>query len=191
MGYPPLGLNIDVFGLRALEIEEEDTDSFRSIQQLRRGALHVEGIAIEVKASTRRPSQKDIAQASQYGRLAHRCYLAQPSEFNYLARRDAERFGVGLITIEGSGPRYNIKQISESTRFTPEARDFDGFLKRIRIGRCSFCKRYWFLNPASPQDRNFLGRYEVVVGDQGKPGKDRVCPRCQQVIRQIVAVGKK
>ncbi len=78
------GLIIDVFGVRGVK---------------ETGSWTVEGLAVEVKRSTSRTSLRHLVQAGQYGRLAHRCYLAQPRKFDKKAIMEASRLGIGLLSM--------------------------------------------------------------------------------------------
>jgi len=92
------GLIVDVSGVR-----ETKGNYSRSL----------EGIAVEVKRSRTRTSLRNLVQASQYGRLAHRCYLAQPRRFDLKTINEASRLGVGLMEIRQ--PRIKVR--TELMRF--------------------------------------------------------------------------
>lgn len=119
-------LIVDVYGVRGF-----NATSSRSL----------EGIAVEVKRSRSHTSLRHVVQASQYGKLAHRCYLAQPRDFDGKTKSEASKLGVGLLRIRGS----KVEAIAESAPFTPDDDVFLLFLHRsLEIVRCSLCYCYRF-----------------------------------------------
>jgi len=171
------GLIVDVFGLRGVK----DKDS-----------RAIEGIAVEVKRTAKRTSLRSIAQASQYGRLAHRCYLAQPREYDHKNLLEASRFGVGLLQITSKG----IKIITESKRFKPEPDTFDMFLnKSLRIVRCAICSCYLFRYKPLLRGVAICGHW---VLDQIAPinrsddfnKKVYMCGKCEEVLSSVAGFVK-
>lgn len=163
---------IDVFGVRGTPD---------------RGSRDVEGIAVEVKGSTRKTSLRHILQASQYGRLAHRCYLAQPRKFDPKTIGEASRLGVGLFQIG----RGKVKLVSESRLFTPEPETFRAFLHRsLRLVRCSACDCYRFRYSRNGGEVAVKGHW--VLDEIAPPPKRGVfnkkmylCPKCESLIGDI------
>src|SRR6185437_6324827 len=123
------GLNrliVDVYGVRGFDS---------------RHSRRVEGIAVEVKPKERRTSLRDIVQARQYSALAHRCYLAQPRDFDTVTIQEASKQGVGLLKIRGD----KVQVVAESAPFFPDPDTFNLFLHRsLDIVRCAVCGCYRF-----------------------------------------------
>jgi hypothetical protein len=166
------GLIVDVYGLRGVE---------------ETGSRAVDGIAVEVKRSRSRTSLRNLVQTSQYARLAHRCYLAQPRSFSRKTIDEASRFGVGLLEITRSG----IKIRAESRRFSPDPETFYMFLhKSLRIVRCAICSCYLFRYKSTSAGVAIDGHW---VRDQiapVKPGKwfnkkVYLCKKCEEVVGDV------
>lgn len=116
----------DVYGLRG-------TDEVNS--------RRIEGIVVEVKRGTHKTSLGHLQQAAQYSRIAHRCFLAQPRQFDMATIEEASRVGVGLLEIRG----HQVFQITDSQFFSPNEEVFLSFLQRsLKIFRCSLCGCYRF-----------------------------------------------
>ncbi len=169
------GLIVDVFGLRGTK------GSY---------SRALEGIAIEVKRSRNHTSLRNLVQASQYGRLAHRCYLAQPRRFDARTINEASRLGVGLMEIRGT----TIKVRTESRSFTPDPETFDVFLQRsLDIVRCSLCgchvcrygedkprinaNGHWVLDEFSPKP--YKGKFNK---------KMYLCGKCETIVAGVTEV---
>lgn len=119
-------LIVDVYGLRG-------TDEINS--------RAIEGIAVEVKRTSKRTSFQHIQQARQYLRIAHKCYLAQPRKFDTTTIAEASQLGIGLLEINGN----KIVQIADSQVFQPNQEIFLAFLRRsLNIFRCALCGCYRF-----------------------------------------------
>ncbi len=168
------GLIVDVFGVRG----SKET-----------GSRTLEGIAVEVKRRSSRTSLRHLVQAHQYSRLAHRCYLAQPRNFDQRARVEASRIGIGLLQISRGG--RTVKVVSESRTFAPDSETFELFLhKSLRIVRCALCSCYLFRYRPGVRGVALDGHW---VRDQLAPPrraaelnkKMYVCPKCEEIVRDI------
>jgi hypothetical protein len=168
-------LIIDVYGLRGFK----DTHS-----------RMIEGVAVEVKRSKSRTSLRHLVQASQYSRLAHRCYLAQPRDFDPKTRTEASRLGVGLLRIHGR----RVTCEAESRPFTPDPQLFSLFLhSSLRVERCSLCDCYRFRYrsraEAGPSPRGIDGHWteDHIAPRRGKYNKKMfLCENCEGLISEIV-----
>lgn len=166
------GLIVDVFGVRGVK---------------ETGSRALEGVAVEVKRSSKRTSLRNLVQTSQYSRLAHRCYLAQPRRFDQKTKVEASRFGVGLLQINKTG----IKVITESRRFSPDPETFELFIhKSLRIVRCALCSCYLLRYKSGSAGVAIDGH---LVGDQIAPiGKGKrfnkkmfLCKKCEDVLSEV------
>lgn len=166
------GLIVDVYGVRGVG---------------ETGSRSVDGIAVEVKRSRKRTSLRNLVQTSQYARLAHRCYLAQPRSFSRKTINEASRFGVGLLEITKNG----IKIRAESRTFSPDPETFYMFLhKSLRIVRCAICSCYVFRYKSASAGVAIDGHW---VRDQiapVKPGKlfnkkMYFCKKCEEVVSDV------
>lgn len=166
------GLIVDVFGVQGVK---------------ETGSRTLEGLAVEVKRSTSRTSLRHLVQAGQYGRLAHRCYLAQPRRFDQKAIMEASRFGIGLLQIKKS----RVKVVSESRRFTPDPDIFQMFLhKSLRIVRCTLCSchlfRYGPHGPGVVVNGHWVDDKLSPPRPKGKLNKKMyICPKCETLIAEI------
>jgi hypothetical protein len=166
------GLIIDVFGLRGTK---------------ERDSRNLEGIAVEVKRSRSRTSLRNLVQASQYGRLAHRCYLAQPRRFDKRTVIEASRIGIGLMEISGGGIRVR----TESRAFNPDTETFEVFLNRsLEIVRCSLCGchlcRYKKGEPHINAKGHFVLDEFSPNSQQGKLNKKMyLCSKCDEIVAGI------
>ena len=164
-------LNVDVYGL-----QDFNSGSTR----------HPKALAVEVKARRDRLLFNDLLQASKYGRVAHRCYLAQPCEFDRRAIQESQQVGVGLLKIGKVGRKFIVTLITESKRFEPDPREFDKFLKRaLNIGACSFCRSYGLRYPPT-NDSDRLNNL-AFKDENGKTRHQWVCRKCQLVIKKIAS----
>jgi len=150
-------------------------------------ARHLEGVAVEVKPSRSRTSLRNLLQASQYARLAHRCYLAQPREFDARTMAEAAALGIGLLRITST----KIIAVSHSRPFIPDPDIFEVFLyKSLRIVRCSICACHVFRYRKAEQNINARGHW---VLDQFSPStrnnkfnkKMYVCRKCEEIVSGI------
>jgi hypothetical protein len=163
----------DVYGLRG-------TDEINS--------RAIEGIAVEVKRATKRTSLRHIQQASQYFRIAHRCYLAQPREFDRATIEEASRMGVGLLQIRGN----KIVQITDSQFKSPDQEVFLAFLRRsLNIFRCNLCGcyRFRYKNLASKEGLRTGGHWrkdqiaELLSKNRGNK-KVYFCEKCEDLLNR-------
>lgn len=165
------GMKIDVFGIRGTE---------------ERNSRSIEGIAVEVKRNRNRTSLRNIIQAHQYSRLAHRCYLAQPREFNSKDRKEAAQFGVGLLQISGN----KITTISESRPFSPDTETFELFLhKSLRIVRCKLCGCHlhrFHKDSSLAQVHGYSVEDHFAPLRRGSPLNKRMylCARCEEIMKR-------
>jgi hypothetical protein len=169
------GLIVDVFGVRGPKGNYSRT---------------LEGIAVEVKRSRTRTSLRSLVQASQYGRLAHRCYLAQPRRFDSKTIDEASRHGIGLLGIRPG----RIKVRTESKSFTPDPETFDVFLCRsLDVVRRSLCGCHVCRYRRDEPHINAGGHW---VRDEFSPnpyeGPDNkkmyLCARCEAILTGVAAV---
>ena len=172
---------VDVYGVRGIE---------------ERHSRVVEGIAVEVKRSRKRTWLRHVLQAAQYSKLAHRCYLAQPREFDNKTVIEASRAGIGLLAISKNG----VKRIAESRPFSPDPEKFSLFLhKSLSIFRCALCGCYRFryqLGRTDKADKGYIKGHWVA--DQIAPKRRNsllnkkmfLCGRCEGFIGGIAKTGK-
>jgi hypothetical protein len=170
-------LKVDVFGVRGVK---------------ERSSRWIEGIAVEVKRSRSRTSLRSMVQASQYSRLAHRCYLAQPRAFDRKDCIEAARLGVGLLQISGN----KIRTISESRPSFPELETFELFLhKSLRLVRCSLCCCHVHRYQKKPTMSHVSG---YSIEDHATPLRRKstmnkrmyLCSRCKEVLRREIGAKK-
>jgi len=170
---------VDVYGIRGVEES---------------GSRELQGLAVEVKRSTSRTSPGHILQASKYGRLAHRCYLAQPREFGQKNKAEASRLGVGLLQMSKSG--RSVKLISESRPFSPDPETFYMFIhKSLRIVRCGLCSCYLFRYRDGKRGVAVNGHW---VSDDLSPSRGRkklnkkmyICQKCEEAVSGIAKTKK-
>lgn len=161
-------LIVDVYGLKA------DKDIF---------SRRVEGIAVEVKRAETHTSLRYIAQAAQYSRFAHRCYLAQPRrDFDSETKVEAARHGVGLLVIGKS----KVKVVAESNLFSPYPETFQFFLNHsLRIDRCAVCGCFRFRHKNIVASNSTGGHWRLDHLVSGKPtGKKNkkffLCEDCER-----------
>lgn len=172
-------LIVDVYGLRGFDATASRT---------------LEGIAVEVKRSKKRTSLRYMVQARQYSRLAHRCYLAQPREFDLKTKIEASKLGIGLLRIKGN----KVEAVAESAPFTPEPDLFHLFVHRsLEVVRCSLCHCYRFQHGGKSISygtngsvRSHKVRDDVVAGVQGERvsklnKKMYICDRCEDLIKRL------
>lgn len=173
------GLIVDVFGVRGAK---------------ETGSRALEGIAVEVKRSSRRTSLRNLVQAHQYSQLAHRCYLAQPRKFDQKTKVEASRLGIGLLQISRNG--RGVKTVSESRRFAPDLEKFELFLHRsLRIVRCALCSCYLFRYRPDLRgvavDGHWVKDELTPLPNQGTFNKKMyLCPKCRDVLREIAGTNK-
>lgn len=166
------GLIVDVFGIRGVRETNSRT---------------LEGIAIEVKRSKRTPSLRNLVQASQYSRLAHRRYLAQPGQFGKKTVREASALGIGLIQISARGMRI----LAESRLFNPDQETFESFLQRsLKIVRCALCRCH--LHRYKKGDHHINANGHWVLDEISPPPahgvfnkKMYLCPKCEEIVTGI------
>lgn len=169
-------------GFRRLVVDVYGLKGFRD-----RNSRGVEGVAVEVKRSRERTALRHLIQAHQYSRLAHRCFLAQPRDFDRDTMLEASRLGIGLLKIT----RRKIDVVAESRRFDPDPEMFSTFLHHsLRIIRCALCNCYRFryqnIDSSSRVGKGKGGHYRQ---DQIAPGgRERVnkkvyfCDKCQDLL---------
>jgi hypothetical protein len=173
------GLIVDVFGVRGAK---------------ETGSRALEGIAVEVKRSSSRTSLRNLVQAQQYSQLAHRCYLAQPREFDQKTKVEASRLGIGLLQISRNGRA--VKAVSESRRFTPDPEKFELFLhKSLRIVRCALCSCYLFRYRPGLRgvavDGHWVKDQLTSLRNRGVFNKKMyLCPKCEDILREIAGTNK-
>lgn len=164
-------LIVDVYGLCG-----EDEINSRTVQ----------GYAVEVKRGTERTSFRHIQQAFQYSRIAHRCYLAQPREFDDVTVSEASRVGIGLLQIKGT----QVKKIAESQQFHPDPDRFLTFVRRsLNIFRCSLCGCYRFrYKNLENRNSNYTGGHwrkdqiaELLPKAKGNK-KVYFCDKCEDLL---------
>jgi len=165
------GLIVDVYGLRG----------FPGL-----ASRSLEGIAVEVKRSKRRTSLRSLVQAAQYGRLAHRCYLAQPRKFDAKTQVEASRFGVGLIQMNTRG----MKIVAESRLFQPDPETFEAFLYRLDIVKCAICACHLFRYMRSTGDIHVNGHwvtdeFSSYSGRRQSNKKMYLCQKCRLVLSGV------
>lgn len=172
-------LVVDVYGLRGIG------DRYSRV---------LEGIAVEVKGSRKRTSLRHVVQAAQYSKLAHRCYLAQPRQFDNQTVIEASRAGIGLLAISKKG----VKMIAESRPFSPDPDTFSRFLhKSLSIFRCALCGCHRFRYQSDGEDGAGSGYIKGHwVADQIAPMRRKrrnpvlnkkmfLCGRCEGFISAI------
>jgi hypothetical protein len=141
----------------------------------------IEGYAVEVKRSTQRQSLGYIHQAARYSVLAHRCYLAQPSEFSDKTKIGAARVGIGLLQIIGN----SVQLVAESRHFEPDPMAFALLLNRsLRISQCAVCGCYRRRHGAET-DQNDTGGGHWRRDDITRQGRKYnklvyLCPECER-----------
>jgi len=172
------GLIVDVYGVRGVK---------------ERGSRALEGLAVEVKRTTSHTSLGHIAQAGQYARLAHRCYLAQPRKFSREDKAEASRSGIGLLQMSKSG--RGIKLIVESRDFSPDPETFYMFLhKSLRVVRCGLCSCFLFRYRAGERGVAVKGHFvrDDLSGRKGdgKNKKMYICQECEDMVAGIAETKK-
>lgn len=166
------GLIVDVFGLRGVK---------------ETGSRALEGIAVEVKRSSKRTSLRNLVQTNQYAQMAHRCYLAQPRRFDQKTRVEASRRGVGLLQINKNG----IRVISESRRFSPDSEILEMFIhKSLRIVRCAFCSCYLFRYKSGSVGVAIDGHWsrdQIAPIGKGKRFNKKMylCTKCEDLLSEV------
>lgn len=169
-------LIVDVYGLRGFK---------------ERSTRGIEGIAVEVKGSRKRTPLRHLNQASQYLKLAHRSYLAQPREFDPRTVSDASRLGVGLLRITENG----VNLVAEARPFIPEPEKFELFVhKSLRIVKCGLCdcyrKRYGPKVNGHKSERLMQG-HEVrddlspIAKNKTFNKKVYICEKCEALVREF------
>lgn len=151
---------------------------------------NLEGVAVEVKPSRSKTSLRNLFQASQYARLAHRCYLAQPREFDARTVAEATTLGLGLLRIT----ERKIILVTPSKRFEPDREAFEIFLSKLRIVRCAVCDchilRYKKRNPhINAKGHWVVDQFSPLASGQGANKKMYLCPKCERIISGVAQVG--